>query len=62
MGEVRGEWFRMCGSKPHTKKAARILQSENLRRRSGMRTVVVNKGQAEMMCSFCCAFLKVCLR
>lgn len=61
MGEVRSERFRVCGSKPHTKKAARTLQSEDLRRRSRMRTVMINKGQAEMMWSFCCAFLKVCL-
>lgn len=59
MGEVRGEQFRVCGSKPHTKKAARTQQSEDHRRRSGMRTVMTNKGQAEVMWSFCCAFSRL---
>lgn len=49
MGEVSGEHFRVRGSEPHTKKAARTLQSEDHRRRSRMRRVVTNKGQTEMM-------------
>jgi hypothetical protein len=54
LGEVRGECFRVCGSKPHMKKALRTLQTEDHRRRAGRRKVMNSKGQIETKRSFCC--------